>query len=115
MLKNKQRCITVICVSLFVFGGASLVAPVEARKDAYGFDDNRSYDIHFNDGKYGSSVIKRVEIKGLHEIAGRTFLIIKSKEFKLQESEGFILFDSITAILPEDNFRLFSTKKKFRR
>lgn len=100
-------------VVLFM-GSMLFISPVQA-EDYYRFERNLTYDIYFNSAEEHVSVINDVEIKGFEEIAGRTFLVIRAKGFKLSEEEGYILFDSVTAILPERNFRVNkAVKYKYR-
>lgn len=82
------------------------VCPRFVRASDLGFDERVQYDIYFRTSGEEISVINDVEIERMQEIGGRSFLVVKSKGFKLQEAEGFILFDEIIAILPEGNFRI---------
>ncbi|MBP9853643.1 MAG: hypothetical protein KBD53_02110 [Candidatus Omnitrophica bacterium] len=70
------------------------------------FDEKRGYDIYFRSGENHMSVVEDVSILGFQQIAEKEFLIVKSKGFKLSDDAGYILFDSIIAILPENDFRI---------
>lgn len=107
-----NTCLVIVLV-VFVFSFLNLPL-VHAKLNEYGFEDHMRYDIYFYNGEYSTAVIKNVDIEGFREIAGRTFLVIKSHEFKLKQTEGFILFESITAILPGGNFRVHTSRKKIR-
>ena len=74
------------------------------------FDDRISYDIYFSSGDVSTNVVNSVEILRFEEVAGKTFLVIRSSGFNLKEEEGFILFDSISAILPDRNIKVEKTK-----
>jgi len=75
------------------------------------FDDRYTYDVYFNSGEGFTTIAEGVEIDGFKEINGEIFLLIRSKAFKLQPADGFILFSSITAILPTSNFRVKNLNK----
>lgn len=102
MKKMIRLVVLVVCLinihSIFVFA---------EDKEEMIFDKRQSYNIYFHsfDDSY-SAVIEDVQIIRFQEIANKTFLVIKAKGLKLTEEEGFILFDSISAILPERNFRV---------
>jgi len=68
------------------------------------FNKRTSYDIIIKTGEDYDSSINNVEILRFQEIAGKTFLVVRRHNFTLKDVEGFILFDSIIAILPEHQF-----------
>jgi len=70
------------------------------------FDDKLSYNIYFKSGDDSMAVMERVEIVGFKELAGKVFLVVRSSMFTLQDTDGYILFDAITAILPDKNFNI---------
>lgn len=75
------------------------------------FDDRYSYDIYFSTGYKLTSVLESVDIVGFEEIAGKTFLVVETSNFSLQDSNGYILFDSVTAIVPDRNFKVKNVDK----
>ena len=86
---------------------------LHAESEYFEFEDNLSYDIYFYSGENFTSVIERATIEGFQDIGDKQFLVIRSKGFKLNEEVGFILFDSIIAILPDRNFKVRKTDKVF--
>lgn len=74
------------------------------------FDDSISYDVYFLSGESTTNVVRSVEILRFEEIAGKSFLVIRSAGFNLKNEEGFILFESISAILPDRKIRVEQTK-----
>jgi len=72
------------------------------------FDDKTDYSIYFSRSDDISAVIRNVRIEGITLIGNKQFLVIESRQFKLDEGTGYILFDAVTAILPEDTFRVHS-------
>ena len=104
-----------ICFIMTVLG--IFTATVAKAADQYDmasadFDDRKNYDIYFDTGEGGSPVIKHVQIVGYKEISGKVFLVIRSGGFNSKDYEGYILFDAITAILPEKNFSMEPSKEK---
>lgn len=79
---------------------------VSAEKDYYGFDQKLEYDVYFYSGENNTSVLENITILGFQQIGGKEFLVVKSRGFKLSEESGYILFDTIIAILPERNFKV---------
>ena len=77
------------------------------------FDKNYDYDIFINSGQNSLTVIENVQILTFQDIAGRKFLVVQSREFKLQDTKGLIAFDSVTAILPHRSFRMHTTRTGF--
>ena len=92
---------------MILSAGPSIFA-AEYSKGALPFDKATSYDVYFNSGDENKCLIKDVEIAGFQDIGGRTFLVIKAYGFRLKEIEGYILLDSIVAILPNHEFRVNS-------
>ena len=78
------------------------------RKDT-GFDSKQEYDIFFYSGEYHTAVLENVNIIGFKTIAGKEFLEVRSKGFKLTEESGYIDFESVIAILPDRHFRVRKT------
>ena len=70
------------------------------------FDKNYDYDIFINSGQSSATVIESVQILNFQDIAGRKFLVVRSREFKLQDTTGLIALDSVMAILPHRSFRV---------
>ena len=71
------------------------------------FEKGTMYDIYFEAGYNNDKfIIKGVEIVGFQDIGGKNFLVIKAGGFNLKEDNGFVLFDSVAAILPNWQFRV---------
>lgn len=97
---------------LFFLIAAGSVYSAEATQDIRGLFDSRvRYIIYFSNGEDAVSVIRDVEIRGFTEIAGKTFLLIKSYGFNLKDVDGFILFDAVMAILPDREFKVETEKR----
>ena len=75
------------------------------------FDRATSYDIYFYCDDDSKCVVKNVEIAGFQEIYGKTFIDVKPYGFKLKDTDGYILFDSVSAILPNQDFRVDSIRQ----
>ena len=101
----KKTLITALVV-LNLFAWTTIV---QAEKKYSGFDDNIKYDVHFYSGDSSTSVLENVSIVGFQQIGGKEFLVVQSKGFRLNEESGYILFDSVVAILPERHFRVKRT------
>ena len=82
-----------------------------AERSIDAFDKATSYDIYFYCDDDSKCVVKNVEIDGFQDIYGKTFLVIKPFGFKLKDTDGFILFDSVSAILPNQDFRVNSIQQ----
>jgi len=74
------------------------------------FDGNTTYDVYFSSSDHDVIVAESVKVLRFEEIAGRTFVVIQSSGFNLKDQEGYVLFDAISAILPDKNFRLRNKK-----
>lgn len=70
------------------------------------FDPNIGYKIFFNGYDGQVNLIENVEIVGFTQIGGKDFLMIKSAGFSLSNEKGYILFDAITAIIPDRNIKV---------
>ena len=68
------------------------------------FDKNSVYDLYVQTYQNPMAVINNVEILGFEEINGIQFIVIRSKDFKFQETQGYVRFDSVVAILGNGNF-----------
>ena len=98
-----------VLVFLLIMMNSTMVLaaiPQQETSELSAFGKNLYYDIYFNSGENCSSLIENVEILGTQEFGGKKYLIIQSKDFKLQEARGLVLLDFITAILPNGNFRV---------
>ena len=91
---------------------ASTVKIAEATEKFSLFDRRVTYDIYFGNSEDYTTVIRDVEIMRVEEIAGRSFLVIKSHGFRLQDVDGFILLDAVTAILPNSEFNVQTMQKE---
>lgn len=59
------------------------------------FNENTYYDIYF-----AYTVVKGVRIQGLKDVQGARFLVVSTSNLKTKDTQGYILFDAIKAILP---------------
>jgi hypothetical protein len=64
------------------------------------FEKDTDYDIYYGVGTYEINVVRGVKIFALIEIGGEQFLEISGAGFGEKEKKGYILFDSVKAILP---------------
>ncbi|MBI4972922.1 MAG: hypothetical protein HZA27_02060 [Candidatus Omnitrophica bacterium] len=64
------------------------------------FNKTIAYDIYYNVSKCRVDIVRDVRIAGILSIEGKTFLVIKGTGFASEEKEGYILLDTIKAILP---------------
>ena len=98
----------VLCSLIVLISGVGQA--VESSRDItesnYVFDKNLEYDIYFQSGDSCSAVVENVQILGIQDFGNKKFLIVQSKGFRLQDARGFILFESISAILPNGNFQV---------
>lgn len=97
--------ISLICFIVTVW---ALVLPlsVGAESKTAAFDRQQEYDVYFYSSESSTSVLENVTILGFQNIAGKEFLVISSKGFKLTEESGYIDFASVIAILPDSHFRV---------
>ena len=91
---------------LFLFMLVLLIAGITRADSLLGFDSSLGYDIYFGSGEQESTVVREVDIVGFKDIGQKTFVVVKIHEFKLKDVEGYILLDSVRAILPHGHFRV---------
>jgi len=84
-------------------------------EDNFIFKKNLSYNIYFDSSDHTTAVLEHVEIIRFETIGGRIFMVIKTHDFDLRDTEGFILFDSVSAILPDRHFPVRSVSKIHRK
>jgi hypothetical protein len=102
------RCHTAAALfALVLLTGPSVFAQSQVGKL---FDDSISYDVYFLSGDNITNVVRSVEIIRFEEIAGKSFLVVRAAGFNLKNEDGFILFDSISAILPDRKIKVEQTK-----
>ena len=77
-----------------------------AQTSSFVFGNKWGYDIYFKVSDLESAVMNNMEITGFEQIGGKLFLSIKPYGFNLRDAQGYIAFDSITAIVPNENFRI---------
>ena len=101
----KKSILICLCV-----GSVLCATTVESKENYHNaqriFDDRIAYDIYFSSSDYQTTVAHSVEIIRFEEIGNKTFLVIRSAGFSLKDEEGFILFDSVLAILHDRNFKV---------
>ena len=69
------------------------------------FEAKAKYDIYLQGSENELSIIADVEILRFVEILDRTFLVVRPADFTLSPKEGFILFESVRAILPNERLK----------
>lgn len=86
-----------VLVSLTIGVSGITLRPSLASAETKGidFDENYHYDIYFD-----YEMVKGVKILGVKEIQGEVFLAIATSNLKTKDTEGYIRFDTIKAILP---------------
>ena len=95
-----------ISLTVLLFAGNGLA---QEQKTYLQFDGKITYDIYYSNSEK-NSIIRSVEILGFQEIGGKLFLTVQPNGFNLKDYEGFILFDSIQAILPDRNYKVDEQK-----
>ena len=71
------------------------------------FGSNTSFDVYLANNSSGSdTIIRDVDIFGLQEIYGKTFMVVQPHGFNLKNAKGYILFDAIMAVLPKQEFKV---------
>ena len=103
-MKSFRQCFKILILT--VYFACICSAGLQAASGDFDFDDRLTYDIFFSIAEDRQSVVEHVSIEGFTEIAGKKFLVVKSRGLKLSEEEGYILFESIVAILPDRNFKV---------
>jgi hypothetical protein len=97
----KKSVIQYLLLALVIF---LPVLSAQAGVNQFGFDESLHYDIYYAGPYSDTSIVRDVTIKDVKEIGGKTFLVVRAYGFKLNEEDGFILLDSVVAILPQGNF-----------
>ena len=92
--------------AFLLFSVSSLVHAIDVSDY---FDKNVSYDIYLQGQDHNLPVIKAVEIVKIEEINGKMFLVVKPSDFTFSPYEGYILFESVTVILPNKKIQLQQT------
>lgn len=100
-----------LVLGITLSGSVSVARAAEDGSRLGAFEKGASYDIYIQYGKEDISVVENVEIIDIEEIHGKKYLVITSKAFKLQGDEGFILWDAVVAVLPNDDFRFQRVEK----
>ena len=104
--------IALMVLSLVVLINIAYAGPLALDKTM--FDPNIGYKIFFNGYEGQVNVIENVEIVGFTQIGGKDFLMIRSSGFTLDNEQGYILFDAITAIIPDRNIKVNRIKNSQR-
>lgn len=87
--------------------------PLYANDNLGNIDKNENYDIYYgNAGGTESFVVKRVRIVRVDRINDLEFLVfINDSGFNARAKEGFVLFSSIKAIVPNSTFTIRVTEQ----
>lgn len=98
---KKIFLLVVLLICAFIF-------PVRADQSLGNIDKNENYDIYYgSSGNAESFVVKRVRIVRVDTINDLEFLVfINDSGFNAKTKEGFILFSSIKAIVPNSTFTI---------
>ena len=83
-----------------------LAAAWPAAAGDLGFDDKIGYDIYYYSGGDNVSLIKNVEILRVQSVHNIDFLVVQGAGFKVENEEGFILLNTVRAILPHSFYRV---------
>lgn len=103
--------IRILCF-LFIFcGSQNMVCSAGDSPQQSFFKENISYDIYFTGYDGYNTVVKNVEIIGFDEINGKTFLVVRPSGFKLKEVDGFVLFEAVVAIFPNQEFKIYNVNE----
>jgi hypothetical protein len=102
----KMKKILFIFLALFFLTNLS-VGSCATDPAVFHFDDKTYYDIYL----YGNrkAVISHVKIVKQIEIKQTTFLVIEPSDFNLDNSQGYVNLDTVSAILPSMKFRVEDT------
>jgi len=110
-MKLKQTCLILSLVTTFLF--LTSFQPAQSSEEDTIFNKNIYYNIYFKGSDENVSIIESVEILGYQKIMGRVFMIVKAHgSLSLKEEKGYILFEAVTAIIPERNFQIKSKIKQ---
>jgi len=102
---NPLKRTVLIAVVILVFNGFMLSA--HAAQDLSAFDRSQNYDIYFQGYDGGTYVVRRARIVGSEKIIERDFLVIRDYVgLQVENKQGYILFESITAIFPSSVFNV---------
>ena len=76
-------------------------------------DKNDTYDIYYGGSSDGASyVARRVKIVRIEPINGVDFLVfINDSNFNAKSKEGYILFSTIKAIVPDSTFTIIGNER----
>ena len=87
--------------SIFITGVVLFMAlPLKAQGNGLGFPKNSKYDITYDAGGDSAITVRNVEILDIVKINTEEFLSFQAADFKLSNKEGYILFKSVRAIIP---------------
>jgi len=103
------QALRVLIVLFLCFILGNKASAKDETEDELFFDKKINYDIYIESGDRVSTVIENVKIVRFEEIKGREFIVVESSGFRLKDESGYILFDSVLAILPQDHFRVHTS------
>ena len=96
--RNHSINIKILIISLIVFVLAIAAhAFADSRSDFY---ENAFYDIYYQTSEGTTDYIQHVKILEIKTIENIKFLVIRGSELGRAETQGFIRFDAVRAILP---------------
>ncbi|MFA5259769.1 MAG: hypothetical protein WC450_00915 [Candidatus Omnitrophota bacterium] len=113
MSRKKQRyaiasyvlgCIVV----LWSFWGGS--PDCSAKEVVLGLDSNTYYDIYLGGTADSATILKSVQIVDVRQYEGLTFLVVRPDSLSISQSEGLVLLENISAILPTLKFSTSSVQ-----
>lgn len=111
MKHTEQKIFVLVTFLVINFFCLAIFQPAQGSEENLIFKDKTSYDIYLEGSEERLNVIKEVYILRVEEIYGKTFLVVRPAGFTLDPSEGFILFDSIRAVLPHHKMRVQISEK----
>lgn len=98
-------------ILLPVFFANLLPGACSADTNILPFDEKVYYDIYLH-GK-NEPVIRHIKVSKQVEIGQRVFLVIEPSSFNLENNQGYVNLDNVSAILPSTKFKVEETGGKF--
>jgi hypothetical protein len=92
---------------LFLFLSSSVVLAAPPAP----FEEKTSYDIYLQSSEEKLNIISDVEIVTFLKIGEELFLVVRSSEFSLNNTDGYVLFKSVQAILPNRKLGMNSSDR----
>jgi hypothetical protein len=111
-MKSRFRIFIIFIVTGLISGCCYLAGETaQISEGITPFEKGIVYDIYLQYSDQETSVVEDTEIIRFDEVQGKIFIVVKSHGFKLQDDEGFLLWDAVVAILPDNDFRVQNVNK----